>query len=386
MAAFTFAEFFAGIGLVRDGLEREGGQCLFANDIDPKKREMYAARFPDADDHFVLDDIHRVPASAIPRVDVATASFPCTDLSLAGGRLGLAGRQSGALWPFIELLHKLEYTRPSVVMLENVPGFLSSHGGADLRSALIALNRIGYVVDLFVIDAVRFVPQSRPRLFIVGTYRPDECLSVSESRQSYALPFEETWMEESELRPPAVMKFVLANSDIRWSLRKLPSLPRSKYALADIVEDLPLDASEWWHRTRADYLLSQMSERHAAVAERMKQTPATSYGTIFRRVRNGRSMAELRTDGTAGCLRTPKGGSGRQILFAAGGGETRVRLLTPRECARLMGADDYPIKVPVNQALFGFGDAVCVPVISWIAREYLVSVLQGIGTKEFALV
>ena len=82
-------------------------------------------------------------------------------------------------------------------------------------------------------------------------------------------------------------------------------------------------------------------------------------------------MAELRTDGIAGCLRTPRGGSARQILIKAGRGKTMVRLLTPRECARLMGADEFAIDAPLNQALFGFGDAVCVPVISWIARNYL---------------
>ena len=82
-------------------------------------------------------------------------------------------------------------------------------------------------------------------------------------------------------------------------------------------------------------------------------------------------MAELRTDGIAGCLRTPRGGSGRQILFKAGKGEYHVRLLTPRECARLMGADNFKIKATTNQALFGFGDAVCVPAVRWITENYL---------------
>ena len=82
-------------------------------------------------------------------------------------------------------------------------------------------------------------------------------------------------------------------------------------------------------------------------------------------------MVELRDDGLAGCLRTSRGGSSRQMIVKAGKGKFFVRLLTPRECARLMGADDYPITAPVNQALFGFGDAVCVPVIEWIAEYYL---------------
>ncbi len=97
--------------------------------------------------------------------------------------------------------------------------------------------------------------------------------------------------------------------------------------------------------------------------------------TAFRRIRNGKSMAEVRTDGIAGCLRTPKGGSARQILIVAEQGKVRARLLNARECARLMGAGDFPIAVPLNQALFGFGDAVCVNVVEWIAHSYLTPAL-----------
>ncbi|HEX8729541.1 MAG TPA: DNA cytosine methyltransferase, partial [Ktedonobacterales bacterium] len=133
----------------------------------------------------------------------------------------------------------------------------------------------------------------------------------------------------------------------------------------------PQNAPEWWSDERARYLLNQMSPRHRAVAEQMIAGADWSYGTVFRRMRKGASMAELRTDDIAGCLRTPRGGSGRQILFKAGRGEYHVRLLTPREAARLMGADDFTITASLNQALFGFGDAVCVPLIAWIATHYL---------------
>jgi DNA (cytosine-5)-methyltransferase 1 len=127
----------------------------------------------------------------------------------------------------------------------------------------------------------------------------------------------------------------------------------------------------WWSRLRSQYMLNQMSPKHRAQADAMIRGDTIRYGTVFRRVRNGKSMAELRTDGIACCLRTPRGGSGRQILLAAGKGRFAVRLLTPRECARLMGAGDFTLDVPLNQALFGFGDAVCVPVIEWIANYYL---------------
>jgi DNA (cytosine-5)-methyltransferase 1 len=154
--------------------------------------------------------------------------------------------------------------------------------------------------------------------------------------------------------------------------------------LEDVLEKLPGNSEEWWSDDRALYLLNQMSQKHRAIADRMIAGRDWSYGTVFRRVRNERSMAELRTDGIAGCLRTPKGGSGRQILFKAGKGQYHVRLLTPRECARLMGADDFKIEAENNQALFGFGDAVCVPAVRWIAENYLNPVLDELYATEKA--
>ena len=135
-------------------------------------------------------------------------------------------------------------------------------------------------------------------------------------------------------------------------------------------------------RSRVDYLLNQMSAKHLKIVREMTNRAYYSYGTIFRRVRKGKSMAELRTDGLAGCLRTPRGGSGRQILVKAGCGKCLARLLNPRECPRLMGADDYKVKVPLNQALFGFGDAVCVPVIEWLANYYLNPLVNELTTRS----
>lgn len=345
------------------GLEARGWRLAFANDIDPEKREMYDAHFGDADEHFELGDVHQIDGSTLPDVELATASFPCTDLSLAGGRLGFKGTQSSAFWGFVSALRGAGAHRPPLVMLENVVGFLTSHGGADFRAAMEALNELGYAVDTFVLDARWFVPQSRPRLFVIGSMVPDA--DATDCAQ------------ESRIRPTPLWRFITENPGIRWQLRDLPEPPeRSTRLLPDILENLPEDASEWWSRERAEYLYNQFSERHRATADAMIAKRRWSYATVFRRVRmqaDGakRSMGELRTDGIAGCLRTPKGGSGRQILFKAGYGRYAARLLTPRECARLMGADEFTIGVPDNQAFFGFGDAVCVPAISWIAEHCL---------------
>jgi DNA (cytosine-5)-methyltransferase 1 len=359
----TVAEFFAGIGLMRLGLERAGWETVWANDIDEDKLEIYRGHFPDASERFVLGDVHHVKAVDFPDVTLATASFPCNDLSLAGARKGLAGTHSSAFWGFMKVLEETGERRPSMVLLENVPGFLTSHGGNDFREACAALNRLGYSLDALMIDAAHFVPQSRQRLFIIGIRGLPQPSRIRETPSFL----------EGPARPSALADFILWNPDISWSIREVPCLPERTSFLSDILEDLPHNSSYWWSDERAHYLLNQMSPRHREIAEAMISGKTTTYGTVFRRVRNGRSMAELRTDGIAGCLRTPRGGSGRQILFAGGRGKYRVRLLTPRECARLMGADDYTLHktLNLNQALFGFGDAVCVDVIEWIATHYL---------------
>jgi len=358
---FSCLEFFAGIGLMRYALERQGWTIKYANDIDPKKKEIYNAQFGTKGGEFHEGDVHLIHPDSVPSATLATASFPCTDLSLAGSRAGLGGKQSSAFWGFIRILTGMGERRPPLVMIENVPGFLTSHNGRDFEKAMKALNDLGYAIDAFIIDAAHFVPQSRKRLFAIGTR------TSAQSSQDDAASL----LCSSDIRPQMLTDYIAAHGEIRWRLRPLPSLPKSSCRLESILEDLQHDSPQWWSRERTDYLLSQMSPLHRNKAGRMISDNKWSYGTVFRRIRKDKSMAELRSDGYAGCLRTPKGGSAKQILFKAGYGEYFARLLTPRECARLMGADDYRITVKADQALFGFGDAVCVPVIEWIARHYL---------------
>lgn len=350
-------EFFAGIGLVRLALESQGWEVAFANDIDEDKAEIYRHNWP-ADDHLVVRDIHKLLPGEIPTCDLFTASFPCNDLSIAGRWHGLSGKESSAFWGLINLLDGLGSRRPPLVLLENVVGFLQRNEGADFEEALLALNQCGYNVDAFILNAVHWTPQSRARLFVVAS-------------QDAGLP-RNSLANLCDTRPAPLIQFINVSQKIRWDIRHLPELPKPTSRLIDIVESLPADDSHWWSKERADYFMNQLSARHAAQAKEMIKAPKATYATAFRRVRNGRSMAELRTDGIAGCLRTPRGGSGRQILFKAGRGKYQVRLLTARECARLQGVpDSYLIDVPLNQALFGFGDAVCVPAVEWIATNYL---------------
>jgi DNA (cytosine-5)-methyltransferase 1 len=378
------AEFFAGIGLVRLAIEKAGFDVVFANDIDPMKHKIYADNFSVGD--FVLGDIHQIAADSIPNCELFTASFPCNDLSVAGAQSGLDGAQSSAFWGLIRILRELGERRPAVVMLENVPGFLASQGGRDFARALTALNELGYLVDAVMIDAARFVPQSRQRLFVVasgphlrvlGHEAAQELAAASAPKQLEQLE-QLGQLQPSVWRPRALTDFITKHPELAWRLADLPALPTGRPRLRDVIEKLPDDDPAWWVEKRVEYFMSQLSPRHAAEAALMIAGHRVSYGTAFRRVRHGKSMAELRTDGIAGCLRTPRGGSGRQILFKAGQGRRQVRLLTARECARLQGVpDSYEIKVPLNQALFGFGDAVCVPAVEWLARHYLLPVARA---------
>lgn len=372
----TVAEFFAGIGLMRMGLEQAGWHTVYANDIDPAKYVMYQGHFADPKPVFEIGDVHKLPASAVPTVTLATASFPCNDLSLAGAREGLKGKESSAYWGFVRVLRDMGGRRPAIVLLENVMGFLTSHQGKDFRDALSALADMGYSVDAFMLDAAWFVPQSRRRLFVVGVQRG------SVGGDYWAACRAPADIAATPTRPPDLVAAMRATDNLPWAVRQLPDIVARPGALADIVEDLPEGAPEWWSEARCEYLLAQMSHRHREMVEVLRAGTDLRYATVFRRVRNNKSMAEVRYDGVAGCLRTPRGGSGRQILVRAGRGTVRARLLTPTECARLMGAPDYRITVARNQALFGFGDAVCVPAIRWIGENYLNSVVVALGSTE----
>jgi len=362
----TAAEFFAGIGLVRLALERQGWRVAFANDIDPAKQEMYERNFGTKDFH--LGDIHKLNPDDLPSCDLFTASFPCNDLSIAGARAGLNGKESSAFWGLMDILKCLGHRRPPLVMLENVVGFLQTRGGKDFEAALLALNSLGYTVDAFIINAVHWVPQSRARLFVIAKH------DTGESKNPLAV--------ETSVRPKPLSEFINLQQNIHWDIRDLPKLPKRRKVLLDVLEDLPDDDPHWWNSKRANYFIKQLSKRHLVAARLMMGQKTPHFATAFRRVRYGKSMAELRTDGIAGCLRTPRGGSGRQILFKAGMGKYQVRLLTARECARLQGVpDSYKIDVPLNKALFGFGDAVCVPTIEWIIKNYLNPIAAAIEAR-----
>ncbi len=366
--SLTCAEYFAGIGLVRLGLEKVGWNVVFANDWAKDKFEMYSAHFENAGSHYRVQDIFSICHSEIPNTVLATASFPCTDLSLAGNLKGMSGQYSSAFWGFTQILER-QVHKPPLVMLENVPGWLTSNGGQDFRLTIQTLNRLGYACDVYAIDAAHFVPQSRPRIFVIGvhTNQDYQTRSVFEKRSI-------------SLKTQALEKAIAENHDLQWIFFEVPPLPeRVKTTVKDIIENLSDEDDRWWVEDNVQRHLNMMSPINLDYLKALQDLPHFSYCTMYRRGRAGQQRAELRKDGIAGCLRTASGGSSRQMVVRVGKGSIRMRLMTPREYARLQGvSDDYPIPLQVNQALTGFGDAVCVPVISWIAKNILESLVKWV--------
>lgn len=369
-------EFFAGGGLARLGLEPEFA-CAFANDIDPAKAHAYRAAFPG--DDMREGDIWKLSPGDLPgHAALAWASFPCQDLSLAGARRGLAAPRSGAFWGFHALIEKLahEGRAPDVLALENVTGLLSSHGGADFIALAHAIDALGYRLGALEIDAALFTPQSRPRLFIVAARNPPAQLIASGPCE----PFHSQALRNVVARMPDALR----KRFIWW---RLDAPPKRNTHLADLLDD---DARVAWSSdAQTQRLLDQMSSLQLARVEALRESGRRTVGAVFRRIRveHGQRVqrAEARFDGLAGCLRTPAGGSSRQQLLFVEGSQTRSRLMSPREAARLMGApEDYPLPPGQTAALHLVGDAVCVPVVRWLSHNLLAPLAGAAAERKRA--
>jgi DNA (cytosine-5)-methyltransferase 1 len=163
----------------------------------------------------------------------------------------------------------------------------------------------------------------------------------------------------------------------RWVWWRLPAPTARNSDLAAVLE--PDDAVAWHPPERTARWLALMAPLHRAKLEARR---GRAVGAVFRRTRleEGRPVqrAEVRFDGLAGCLRTPRGGSSRQAIVVVEDGHVRSRLLTPREAARLMGLpESYALPPTATNALHVTGDGVAVPVVRWLAEQLLEPLLEG---------
>lgn len=342
----AFLEFFAGSGLVSQALAHYFS-LSWANDICPKKAAIF--RVNQGAENFHLGSITAVDGACLPESTLSWASFPCQDLSLAGKSGGIQASRSGLVWEWLRVMDEIPQ-RPPVLVAENVLGLVSSDGGSQYRQLHQALVERGYQAGAMVIDAVRWLPQSRPRVFVVAV--PQE-LQIPKNLLDYS----SNW-----LHPASVVK--AAKGLDGWLWWKMPEPAPRRLTLSDIIDwEAPCMDEEAAART-----ISLISEDH--LRRFMKSGLKAAPG--YKRTRQGRQVLELRFDDIAGCLRTPQGGSSRQFLVLKRGGRLDVRLLTVLETARLMGApDSYKLPGGYNEGYKAMGDAVAVPTAEYLANHLL---------------
>lgn len=370
----NFFEFFAGGGMARAGLGPKW-KCLFSNDFDHKKSAAYRANWGDG----VLKtaDIRKLKASDLPEeADLAWASFPCQDLSLAGGGAGLRGERSGTFWPFWDLMKDLMRANraPKLIVLENVCGTITSHGGGDFTAICETFETAGYRYGAIVIDAAHFVPHSRPRLFVIGVHSD---LTIPKSLQR-PVP--------SNIWHPTGLRKAMANLPAKaaksWVWWDLPDPLVRNIHLSDIVENIPEGVS-WFSASETQSLLAKMSDINMSKVTSAQKLGKRMVGTVYKRTRlNDEGVkvqrAEVRFDEIAGCLRTPAGGSSRQIILIVEKGKVKARLISARETARLMGLPDtYKLPQNYNEAYHLTGDGVVVPVVRHLATSILEPILKN---------
>lgn len=367
MTSLSYYEFFCGGGMARIGLGDEW-RCLLANDIDKDKCAAYRANF-DPCDELVQADVHALNPGDLPgRADLAWASFPCQDLSLAGARGGLTAKRSAAFWGYWRLIEGLadQGRAPRSLVIENVAGFASSKGGRDLALVLDALAGQGYHLDVRMIDAADFLPQSRPRLFIMA-WRGGAAAQGA-GPLSTALKHADRWIK-------------LATRDRLANLGQSPATPINS-TLSAVMTNAPFDPAQKTTDLLAMMAPAQISKLETAKA-RAAETGDFVWGAGYRRMRGGDQRFEARYD-IAGCLRTAAGGSSRQFaLRISPNGDIASRRITAREAARLMGLpDEYNLPAAETTALKLAGDGVAVPVVRYISQTLLKPLLTGATPLE----
>ena len=320
-AEFDFIDLFAGIGGFRIGLESYGGRCVFSSEIDKYARKTYSENFNETP----AGDIREIESENIPNHDVLCAGFPCQAFSISGNQKGFEDTR-GTL--FYEIARIADYHKPKILFLENVKNLISHNDGETIKVIKKTLNEIGYNIYYEVINASYYgIPQSRERVFIIGIRKDLDIDNFS---------FPDPTMES------------VAVKDILQSDK--------------LTEKYVKDREVKWKDEEKNNQLSMFDKKTTQVTFEPNQIGIVNKG------RQGERVYSI--DGHAITLSANGGG-----LFSKTGGyyvNGKVRKLSPRECARLMGfTDDFKIPVSDNQAYKQFGNSVVVPVVKMIFAKIL---------------
>jgi DNA (cytosine-5)-methyltransferase 1 len=352
-------DFFAGSGLVSVGFHENGFETVWANDICEKKSKIFQSNLKETKFH--LGSIESVKGDSLPYALVSWASFPCQDLSLAGNLGGLDGDRSGLFWEWVRVIEEMR-VKPPILIAENVLGLLTAHGGRYYKEVHLELERLGYQVGALVLDAKYWVPQSRPRIFIIAV---EKRFDVSEFTSTVP-----NWAHHERL---INLKEKL-DSFIFWKIPK----PRAKPETIQEIVEMNSTVDEF----KSMRNLTFISKTHLKKMMEAKEIGQTVF-TGYKRTREGRQKLEVRFDGLSGCIRTAKGGSSKQyVIYFDNSDKLVCRYMTPREAARVMGAsEDFWLPSNLNDAYSAMGDAVAVPVTSYLAKMLVKPMADSINAQ-----
>jgi DNA (cytosine-5)-methyltransferase 1 len=323
---FWFIDVFAGIGGFRIGLEAAGGKCVYSIERDSHARQTYLANFghePDSADVVPFADLVERGDASLPPYHLLAAGFPCQPFSIAGvskknslGRAhGFADETQGTL--FFELVRLIRVSQPPILLLENVKNLLHHDGGRTITVIEGALDELGYTISKSVVDAQHWVPQHRERVFIVGL-----------RRELYG---------DEPFRFPS----------------KTDRPQRQTHFWGDVVRESDGDMSSFTLSEKLWSYLQEYKAKHRAAGN------GFGYGLV------GEEPEAISRTLSA---RYYKDGS--EVLVPTGG--PRPRMLSPRECARLMGfGDHYKTAISEQQAYRQFGNAVVPVAVEWVAQEMI---------------
>jgi len=354
--------FFSGIGGVSEGLS-DRWETTWANDNCPSKVAIHQANHNSFIDS---RSIYDVPLKSIPDGQLLSSTFPCTNTSAAGNRRGLLGIKSSVVYRYLEILKEKggADTIPST-FIENPTGLIARNQGNDLRDIVRRFNDLGYAVTTIVVDAKHFVPQSRPRLFVIA-------IKDSNSYVPLYSAVKDGLLNDKAKYPNPLRRWLKKNSDLNLVIRPTDDLPERTIQLTDVID---LSGGECAPEFTAE-LIRLMAPKNTALFHKLIQSPSISIATVARRGRKdvqGKSFnaTELSVSGLAPCQRPYSGGSSRTWVLVAGQGKCKFKVVTPRESARLMGfPDSFQLPQSAKAAYTATGDAVVPACISWIESQF----------------
>lgn len=387
---------FAGIGGFDEGFRRAGMTTVWMVEIDPWCRRVLARYFPEAQ---LYEDVRTVGREELEPVDLICGGFPCQDLSVAGRRAGLAGERSGLFFEFVRILDEL---RPRWVVIENVPGLLSSNGGKDMGTVLWTLGELGYGYAYRVLDAQYFgVAQRRRRVFIVGClgdaasavqvlFEPESCERDTPPRRTAGrvaaaisasgAGTSRTGNERTEVSF-LVAQTLLGKANCSHDHTRETYVPVGFQGRDDVAHSLRAEASRADKPSSSTYAVvfpdpRRHDERHGGTVRAMPCLNASNNDLI-----HVAPTLSTKNEVASSSTQRQRWMEQSAAMFGA------VRRLTPRECERLQGfPDDWTLidgdKTPDAPRYRALGNAVAVPVAEWIGRRIMLVEAQRAGAAS----